>query len=189
MSTEKACPPMGSRSRWVGNRGAVCILVVILLGVVGQTCPAQEALEKVAWMTGGTVVLGVYDYFGYNLARHDPTALTLYRVSFVVAQAAITYILYRKFGLPTAIGFNLIWWTFGTDMVYYGVCESNPNPSHAWPGRGAWAGESRNGITHAYWTAVGLLRGANPGVPIAGDTIVAQSIVGLALGITISVSF
>lgn len=165
------------------------VLALTLFGAHFSSLSAQDKLEKAAWVAGSVVALGVYDYFGYNLTQDRQPALTIYRISFVLAQAGLTYLLYEKFGLPSAIGFNLIWWTFGVDMVYYGVCEMNPDPGGTWPGRGAWAAESREGLKFAHWTPVGLLRGAREGDPIARNTIVAQAVVGFALGISISISF
>jgi hypothetical protein len=160
--------------------------VLLLIVLVPQPSRSQDALEKAAWVGGSTVLLGVYDYVGYNLSHRNPTTLTGYRISFYLLQAALTYILYEKFGLPSAIGLNLIWWTFGVDMVYYAICELNPHGSDAWAGKGSWASDSRSGIGHANWTPIGLLRGGRG--RIAGDTIVAQSLAGAAIGISISIT-
>ena len=161
------------------------LLIVLIL--LPQSVRSQTALEKAAWVGGATVVLGVYDYVGYNLTASNSTTLTGYRVSFFLLQAALTYILYEKFGLPSAIGLNLIWWTFGVDMVYYGICELNNNPSGNWAGKGSWTSDSRTGIGHAHWTPLGILRGGTG--RISGDTIIAQSVAGAVIGIGISISF
>lgn len=156
-----------------------------LLLLLASPLYTQSRWEKAAWVSGSAVALGVYDYIGYNLTSSDPTALGIYRVSFVLLQAGLTYLLYEKFGLPSAIGFNLIWWTFGVDMVYYGISEVSPIRG-GWHGPGSWDEDSRNGIAHAEWTPVGLLR-SNGHIP--RNTIVAQSITGAIIGIGISVSF
>lgn len=150
------------------------------------SCQAQVKLENAAWVGGSIVALGLYDYIGYNLTSENPTALTIYRVSFVLAQAAITYFLHEKCGLSSAIGFNIIWWTFGVDMMYYGLSEVIPIRPAGWSGPGAWGADSRHGIAHAEWTPVGLIRG---GGRIPANTIIAQSIAGAAIGIGISISF
>ena len=168
---------------------ASLVAIMVLFGVSHPSLRAQTKLEKAAWVSGGAVALGIYDYFGYNLTKRSSVASAVYRSTFFLAQGIITYILYEKFGLPSAIGFNLIWWTFGVDMVFYGVCEMNTNTRGSWGSRGAWAEDSWNGIGHAYFTPIGLLRGARTGNRIATNTIVAQAIAGGLLGISISIVF
>ncbi len=163
--------------------------IVILLLLAAMSARAQDQKpspwEKAAWVAGSTVALGLYDYVGYNLTYDDPTALGIYRVSFILVQAGVTYLLYEKFGLPSAIAVNLIWWTFGVDMVFYGISEISPLGGR-FSGPGSWQEDSQNGVKHAGWTPVGLIRG---GGRIPRDTIVAQSIIGAAIGIGITISF
>lgn len=160
-------------------------LVAVLLAVPPSPAHAQIKLENAAWVGGSVITLGVVDYIGYNLTYQNPTALTIYRVGFVLAQAAITWFLYEKCGLSSAIGFNLIWWTFGVDMVYYGTAEISPIRADGWAGPGAWTEDSHNGVVHARWTPIGLLRG-NERVP--ANTVIAQSIIGGMIGIGISIT-
>jgi hypothetical protein len=161
-------------------------LVVALILLFSASSSAQPHWERAAYVGGAVVLLGVYDYVGYNLTYANKTALTAYRISFFALQGVLTYLLYEKFGLPSAIGLNLIWWTFGVDMVYYAACEFNTNASGSWASKGAWALDSQNGIGHAEWTPVGIVQ---PGSRIPGDTIVAQSLAGAAIGIGITISF
>jgi hypothetical protein len=164
-------------------KAAAIVVFMLLPASLGYS---QSGWEKGAWVTGSVVALGAYDYLGYNLTRSSPTALGIYRVSFVLLQAGLTYLLYEKFGLSSAIAINLIWWTFGVDMVYYGIAEVSPIRGGAWSGPGAWDVDGKNGIAHAGWTPVGLLRG---GERIPRNTIVGQSIVGAVIGIGICISF
>lgn len=162
---------------------------IAILLLVALSAQAQEQKpspwEKAAWVAGSTLALGLYDYIGYNLAKENSTSEGIYRVSFVLVQAGVTYLLYEKFGLPSAIAVNLIWWTFGVDMVFYGISEISPLGGQ-FSGPGSWEEDSRNGIKHAGWTPVGLVRG---GERIPRNTIVAQSIIGAAIGIGITISF
>jgi hypothetical protein len=164
----------------------IVVYLFLLLIVSSSLGRAQKASpwEKAAWVAGSTIALGVYDYIGYNLTNADPTALGIYRVSFVLVQAGVTYLLYDKFGLPSAIAINLIWWTFGVDMVFYGLSEVSPLGGR-WTGPGSWEEDSRNGIKHAGWTPVGLLRG---GGRIPRDTMIAQTIAGAVIGIGITIT-
>ncbi len=162
-----------------------CTALLLLTALSAQAQDQKPSpWEKAAWVAGSAVALGLYDYIGYNLTSANPTSEGIYRVSFVLVQAGVTYILYKKFGLPSAIAINLIWWTFGVDMVFYGISEISPL-GRPFSGPGSWQEDSRSGITHAAWTPVGLIRG---GGRIPGDTIVAQSIIGAAIGIGITVT-
>ncbi len=162
------------------------ISLFLLLTALGAHAQDQKpsSWEKAAWVAGSAIALGVYDYIGYNLAKDNPTSEGIYRASFILVQAGVTYLLYEKFGLPSAIAVNLIWWTFGVDMVFYGISEISPLRG-SFSGPGSWQEDSQNGVKHAGWTPVGLIRG---GGRIPANTIVAQSIIGAAIGIGITIS-
>lgn len=182
-------------------------LFIILLLLSAVSLPAQErtdttttirdgtaitppgALEKSVWLLGASVLFAGFDYVGFNATRQHPTALKVYRVLQVLTQSALTWLLYEQMGLPTAIGFNLIWWTFGDDFLYYGYAEL-VNPGHPWESRGDLGrGVMSNHCTWAYWTPIGIARGMRRNDPIAGNTLVAQALTGLALAFTITLTF
>jgi hypothetical protein len=151
--------------------------------------PPPSRLEKTAWLLGASVLFAGFDYVGYNLTRNHPTALKVYRALQVLTQSAISWLLYDQMGLPTAIGFNVIWWTFGTDFIYFGFAEL-VNPGHPWESRGDLGrGVMSNHCTWAYWTPIGIARGMRRNDPIAGNTLVAQALTGLALAFTITLTF
>ena len=151
--------------------------------------PPPGALEKTAWLLGASVLFAGFDYVGFNATRQNPNALKVYRVLQVLAQTAISWVLYDQVGLPTAIGFNLIWWTFGDDFLYYGFAELI-NPGHPWESRGDLGrGVMSNQCRWAYWTPIGIARGMRRDDPIAGNTLVAQALTGLALAFTITLTF
>ncbi len=181
------------------------LLVFLVVGMLcrhacmGQDVPSGDmpvpveqpptALEKAAWVAGASVVFAGFDYVGYNLTARNPTALVGYRIAQVLVQSAISWFLYRKLGLPSAIGFNLIWWTFGDDFLYYTWAEVI-NPGPPWESRGAMNNSIfGNQCYWAYWTPVGISRGMKRGETIAGDTLLAQALVGAALGFTITIAF
>lgn len=144
--------------------------------------------EKILYLTGASVLYAGIDYTGYNLTRNNNAALTVYRIFQVAVQGAITYFLYKEIGLPTAIAFNVIWWTFGDDILYYGYSEL-VNPGGRWESRGSFsANVMGNHATWAYWTPIGIVRGMKRDQPIAGDTLIAQSLFGLEIALTITIT-
>jgi hypothetical protein len=146
-------------------------------------------LEKLAWLAGASVAFAGFDYVGFNLVRNTKTPRLIYRAIQLGVQAGLTWLLYKKFGLPTAIGFNIFWWTFGDDIIFYGITELC-NVGGEWRGRGIYKNDiSSNHTTWAYWTPVGILRGMDQTKPIAGNTLVAQSLVGACLAVAITISF
>lgn len=118
------------------------------------------------------------DYVGYNATKHDPHgALIAYRIVQFTAQAAITVYLVRDAGWKQGLRFNLIWWTFGADWLYYGWANLL-NPGHGWEARGS---PKTNRITWAYWTPLGLF--APRGAEIPTSALAAQSIIGLTISV------
>ncbi len=143
--------------------------------------------EKTLAVIGASLLFSGFDYVGYNATRQNPTALKVYRVSQVLAQLGITYLLYESVGPGPALGFNLVWWTFGCDFIYYGYAEV-VNPGHPWESRGDYShGVGADQCTWAYWTPLGIARGMKRGEKIPERTLLAQSLIGAALGIGITV--
>ena len=146
-------------------------------------------LEKLAWLTGASVAFAGFDYVGFNLTKRNPSSLIAYRVCQVLFQTGVSWLLYEKLGLPAAVGFNLIWWSFGDDFLYYCYAEVL-NPGGHWESRGNLRNNvMRNHVTWAYWTPLGIMRGMKRSRPIAGDALLAQSLIGLSLAVTITISF
>jgi hypothetical protein len=145
--------------------------------------------EKLLWLAGATLSYAMFDYVGFNLVRDNNTTLPIYRVMQACVQAGITWLLYEKLGLPTAAAFNLVWWTWGADALFYGYTELF-NVGGNWRGRGVFQSDIMdNNCTWASWTPVGMLRGMDASRPIAGDTLLAQVLVGAAAAMTITITF
>ncbi|MBR9975905.1 MAG: hypothetical protein KFF77_10025 [Bacteroidetes bacterium] len=152
---------------------------------------APDEQDRLLYLGGAAMGLALFDYVGYNLARAsgDHGSLVVYRVLQGLAQLAVSWMLYEKLGLPSAIGFNVLWWTWGLDAIFYGYTELF-NVGGSWSGRGAFASDILgNNCYWASWTPVGLAQGADPSKKIAGDTIIAQSIIGAILAVTLTVHF
>src|SRR5438067_750533 len=115
------------------------VVVVILSVVIGSNSRAQDSirLERIEYVIGGAATLSLLDYLGYNLINSIPPgksydhALLAVHVLDALAGAGIMYVLYRMFGLPTVGSFDLIWWTWGVDMGFYGWTYLL-NPASPW---------------------------------------------------------
>jgi hypothetical protein len=136
-------------------------------------------LERAAYVIGGSLAFSFVDYIGYNLTRYNSHASRVaFRLFQATLQAGISYFLYKKCGLNSAIAFNLIWWTWGDDLGFYGWAYT----TRIYP----WDDNSgiKNGyISWAGWTPVGLVRKQGSSIPVS--TFVAQSIIGFAISIAI----
>lgn len=147
------------------------------------------SLEKVMYLAGASLLYAGIDFVGYNLSKGNGRTLLGYRIFQLLMQAGITCALYELCGLPTAASFNLLWWSFGLDILYYGYAEA-VNAGGDWERRGNFrANVMGNKATWAYWTPVGISRGMKRSEPIAGSTLVAQSLVGLGIALTITIAF
>ncbi len=145
--------------------------------------------EKVLYLAGASVLYAGIDFVGYNLTKGNEKTLLGYRIFQFLMQAGITYALYEICGWPTAVSFNLLWWTFGLDILYYGYAEA-VNAGGDWEHRGNFrANVMGNKATWAYWTPVGIARGMKRSEPIAGSTLVAQSLAGLGVALTVTIAF
>lgn len=144
--------------------------------------------EKVMWLAGATVAYSLFDYVGFNLARDHDTALPIYRVTQALVQIGLTWLLYDQVGLPTAVAFNLVWWTWGMDALFYGYTELF-NVGGDWLGRGVFRKNILdNKCRWAAWTPVGMVRGMDSRKPIAGDTLIAQVLLGAGLALSITIT-
>lgn len=148
---------------------------------------AQDStrVKRIEYVVGATLGFALVDYVAYNLIRqHEgwPGNFNVgigYRLIQGTVQAAISYFLYKNFGLPSAISFNLIWWTWGDDLAYYGWGKV-VNPLFSWSNSGPLLS---NHITWAGWTPVGIFR--TQGSVIAPSTLYAQAIIGFSVSLAI----
>lgn len=162
---------------------------VVLLLCMQMHAEEPKTGEKILWLTGASLTFSAFDYLGYNITKDETgVAPTSYRIVQTLLQLGITYVLYEKCGLPTAIGFNLIWWTFGDDLLYYGYGAMIPNGRGGrFEDRNSFDNVTTYGAHHAWWTPVGLLRTKYDRIP--GNTLIAQSLIGMGLAMTITITF
>lgn len=124
------------------------------------------------------------DYVGYNASKGSRAWLRAYRIFQAVMQAALTLWLYLRAGTAGAAAFNLVWWTFGLDFLYYGFAAV-VNPGRPWDSRGdlrEWV--FRHEVHWAYWTPLGMLRGMKRSAGLRGRVLLWQAIAGASAAAT-----
>lgn len=140
---------------------------------VSESAKDRTKIERIGYVCGASLAFSLFDYIGYNLVRDDHNAVFYYRILETAIGSALTYFLYKECGINSAISFDLIWWTWGDDLGYYG-----------------WANllKSRYGfklqsVTWAGWTPIGLTRKKNSIIDNATLTI--QAMIGFSISIGI----
>lgn len=155
---------------------------------IGQLAfsPKEKSTDVALAVLGVTLGYSLFDYVGYNLTKNNPTSLRAYRVLQAITHVSCTYYLYQKHGTKAALAFNVIWWTFGDDLLYYGYA-SMFNPGGSWEGRDVAQSVMQKGVRHAYWTPLGRMRGSDRRTPISGDAIQAQAALGFIAAIALTI--
>src|ERR1035437_2471362 len=129
-SDRAGCPHHAGRYWFFGFDGnplvmsmktlAMTLLFALLLA---SSARAQDStrLQRFEYVIGASLAFSLLDYVGYNLdVRQLHNTAWVYHGLQFMAQAAITYFLYKTCGWTSAISFNLIWWTWCDDLAYYG---------------------------------------------------------------------
>lgn len=136
-----------------------------------------------------SLAFSAFDYLGFNLTKNDPAALRAYRVAQLAVQAGLTYDLWQKDGLASALSFETLWWTFNDDLLYYAISEFH-DPGEGWASRGAFRREVLGDrVTWAHWTPEGLARGGKTGRPIPGRVLLIQAGVGVLVALLLPALF
>lgn len=164
-------------------RTLLIALILVFLGSSGARAQDSTRLQRYEYVVGASLAFSLLDYVGFNLDINiHNNSTVVYRTLQVLTQAAITYILYKTCGLNSAIAFNLIWWTWGDDLGFYGyqLAFNNPAP---WPNRTYRNDLRDNHITWAGWTPIGLLR--PQGSAIARDALYGQAAIGFSIAMSL----
>ncbi len=155
----------------------------LLLATSHTTLHAQDStrLQRYEYVVGASLAFSLLDYVGFNLDIniHDNSKV-VYRSLQALTQVAISYFLYKTCGLNSAIAFNLIWWTWGDDLGFYGY-QMAFNMARPWPNRTYRNDLRDNHITWAGWTPIGLLRPS--GSVIARDALYGQAVIGFSIAL------
>ncbi len=147
----------------------------------------STSLKRIEYVIGGSLVFSLADYIGFNLVKTPHGPGFLYRCFEATEQTAISYFLYKTCGLSSVIAFNLIWWTWGDDLAYYGWTNLF-NPSSSALNTTDWENRTNSGlrltdIDWAGWTPIGLTR--PQGSNIARSTLIAQAVIGFSVSMAI----
>jgi hypothetical protein len=142
------------------------------------------------------ILYAFIDYFGYNTvgkwAVYVPIfkwKIQIYRLLQNVFQfGVLTPFLYFYVNPVVAFIFNLLWWTWNADLVYYAICEVfNGFHLTGFPGRGSFKNDVLgNQVTWASWTPYGLIRGAKT-MPISYSILLVQSFLGTLISVVLGV--
>ncbi|MBN1634242.1 MAG: hypothetical protein JW917_08775 [Ignavibacteria bacterium] len=96
-------------------------------------------------------IFALFDYFGYTYF-YFLSKVKLYRVLQGVFQATLTILCLLFGGIKAAIIFNLLWWTWSADWIFYLYCLIFNFRGN----RRDWLQPFRGYVRWAFWTPVGL---------------------------------
>lgn len=103
------------------------------------------------------LVFSIFDFFGYNISKKygwvDENFINLYRVIQGIVQFGITIHLFLLYNFITALSFNILWWTFVADWIYYILCIPFGFIFNISTG---YKESFQNKVRHAWWTLFGL---------------------------------
>ena len=110
----------------------------------------------------GIIIFSLYDYFGFHFSHKKGwevfSMLNPYRVSQSIMQLIITLLLYYLSGWFSALAFNILWWTWWADLLFYFWYDTLRIFGYPRSPGGFREQVLGNKVTWAYWTAWGLLR-------------------------------
>jgi hypothetical protein len=131
----------------------------------------------------GIIVFSLYDYFGFHLSHkkgwEDFSIINTYRVSQFIVQAIITAILFIAGGWFSALAFNILWWTWWADLLFYLWYDMFRVFGYPRKPGGFHEQVLGNKVTWAYWTAWGLMRFKHKDTIMKKHEIFVQAALGL----------
>jgi len=143
-------------------------------------------LELIAAFSG-IIIFSLYDYFGFHISHkkgwEDFTFLNPYRVSQITVQIIITAALYIITGWFSALAFNILWWTWWADLLFYFWYDIIKIFGYPRKPGGFKEQVLGNKVTWAFWTAWGLMRFKQKDVVMTSTEIFAQAGIGMLITI------
>jgi len=145
----------------------------------------MEELSFLIYGISAAIVFALFDYFGFNISLNkkwaDFSLFNRYRAAQLVFQIVLSLLVFLLSGWKAALVFNLIWWTWGCDFLFYLFCEIFNYGND----RGNFKKEVKgNNVQWAWWTPYGLMF-TKKGDVIKISVLIIQSIVGVVLAIVI----
>jgi hypothetical protein len=135
-------------------------------------------LELIASFAG-IIVFSLYDYFAFHISHkrgwEDFKMVNPYRISQFIVHVTITLILIYIYGWFSAIAFNILWWTWWADLLFYFWYDFLKLFGYPRKPGGFREQVLGNKVTWAYWTAWGLLRFKHRDTVMKGSEIFVQA--------------
>jgi hypothetical protein len=166
----------------------ILIFGVAILLILNDSAKAQAhstRLQRYESVIGSCLAFSLLDYVGYNIIvtpnRRSSMSIVSLHLFDAAFGGAINYFLYKTCGLPSAISFDLIWWTWGLDLGFSGWGDAI-DPATPWVNR-TNSSLNTNSVTWAGWTPIGLFR--KQGTVIDKYALYAQAMVGFSISMPI----
>lgn len=159
------------------KRLVVIGLLIFCAGQVQAQRPERDQWRDFGAVLGAHVVHAGFDVLLYpQLTVEDKTP---YRVFQILLQAGLSYALYEIGGWRPVVAFNLQWWTWNDDLLYYWMYD-------ALYGKTAFKDEVLAGrVTWAGWTPAGLILHGGKRERIGANVLLTQAGIGMVLGFSI----
>ena len=175
-----------ARSLLVTVSLVLCMVCTTAAQVRFENDSTSTRAERLEYVLGASAAFGLFDYVGINLAhdlfRHSSIDRVNagYHVALGLVGAALNYFLWRRLGLPSALSFDVLWWSWTNDFAYM-AWANVLNPASPWPNR--TTERFTQTICCAGWTPVGLLQGYKSSLP--RSTLIAQSAFGIGVSMAL----
>ena len=143
------------------------------------------SLSNIIYGLSGVLAFSLFDYFGFNLSLNknwaDFSLFNKYRFFQATFQVVLSVSLYFLSRWQSVAAFNIIWWTWGCDFIFYLLCEIFNYGND----RGNFKKEvSGNNVLWAWWTPYGLMF-TRRGDVITKRILITQALIGLLISIII----
>lgn len=132
-------------------------------------------------------IFALFDFFGYNISKRkgwvNEKFINPYRIAQATVQVGITLYLLLQYDLISALSFNILWWTWCADWIFYLYCIP-----FGWifDLSGGWKTPFKNIVRWAWWTPYGLAEILGEKEIIAWQYLMLQSIIGILITIIIN---
>ncbi len=129
------------------------------------------------------IIFSLYDYFGFHISYkrgwENFKPVNRYRVSQLLTQIIITIVLFFLGGWFSALAFNLLWWTWWADILFYFWYDTLRAFGYPRNPGGFREQVLGNKVTWAYWTPWGLIRSKNKNEVMRRGEIFFQAAAGM----------
>lgn len=134
----------------------------------------------------------LFDYIFYDLFKKwgllDSKFINPYRTVQAIVQVIITLLLLYFYSYKEAISFNLLWWTWFADWLYYAIGEILGIYGRGWMDKEVFG----NQVEWAWWTPYGLVKWLVTGQKvsvISWQVLAIQTLIGISITIILNLNF